>query len=207
VTILLNYHCPDYSSAIPSVCRPKNRSIKAHLQSLHVQAADRLRERHFGEFDLTNHHNYKLVWAEDTKSTGYRPKGQNHSASDCSHHDKQILQYRSRQQEPRIIYSRVLRATYPKDVLLIYRKVNNADFVENFHVFARWRRNVALPFLFLFLRVFSVLSEKSFLPFCMGNSNKNSKILFSFSFSGFSQFSQRKVFSFLLHFASLGLRE
>jgi hypothetical protein len=65
----------------------------------------------------------------------------------------------------------------------------------------RWRRKVALPFLFLFLQVFSVFSEKSFFPFCMGNFKKRSKILFSFSFSGFSQFSQRKVFSFLLHLA------
>jgi hypothetical protein len=62
-------------------------------------------------------------------------------------------------------------------------------------------RKVALPFLFLFLQVFSVFSEKSFLPFCMGNFKKRSKMLFSFSFFGFSQFSQRNVFSFLLHLA------
>jgi hypothetical protein len=64
---------------------------------------------------------------------------------------------------------------------------------------SRWRRKVALPFIFLFLQVFSVFSEKSFLPFCMGYFKKRSRILFSFSFSGFSQFSQRRVFSFLLH--------
>jgi hypothetical protein len=31
-------------------------------------------------------------------------------------------------------------------------------------LWSRWRRKVALPFLFLFLQVFSVLSEKKVLP-------------------------------------------
>jgi hypothetical protein len=52
----------------------------------------------------------------------------------------------------------------------------------------RWRRKAALPFLFLFLQVFSVFSDKSFLPFCMGNFKKGAKY-FSLSLSpGFLRF-------------------
>jgi hypothetical protein len=59
---------------------------------------------------------------------------------------------------------------------------------------SRWRRKVALPFLFLLFQVFSVFSKERFLTFCMGNFKSRSKLLFSFSFS-FSGFSQFSLFS------------
>jgi hypothetical protein len=60
----------------------------------------------------------------------------------------------------------------------------------------RWRRKVALPFLFLFLQVFSVFSEKSFLPFCMGKFKKGAKY-FSLSLSpGYLSFLRDKFYLF-----------
>jgi hypothetical protein len=66
------------------------------------------------------------------------------------------------------------------------------------------RRKVALPFLFLFLQVFSVFSEKRFLPFCMGNFKKKGAKYFSLSLSpGFLSFLRER---FSLFFSTLNNR-
>jgi hypothetical protein len=59
---------------------------------------------------------------------------------------------------------------------------------------ARGRRKVALPFLFLFLQVFSVFSEKRSLPFCMGISKKGADY-FSLSLSPVVLSFLREMFS------------
>jgi hypothetical protein len=72
------------------------------------------------------------------------------------------------------------------------------------NTYTRWRRKVALPFLFHFLQIFSVFSEKSFLRFCMGKFKKNEAKYFSLSLSpGFLSFLRDFFSSFLLHLAHI----